>query len=193
MEHARTEIFVHSTHIQQAIAAEIQPEDTESNKGDTGARPYYNIEYADLPQNRYSIVAHYVPTGWRLEWESRPWASSICATLTGIISSGLHLLGDQTLIENFGWQSCKQPWWTHSHHYYRTSRLGIFLHLVNFGYRWNWRDVCSNNFICYPAHSLSGISDNFSWFREIWFRFNVNNHHDTWISGLLHNVRWFTS
>ena len=38
---------------------------------------------------------------------------------------------------------------------------------------------------------LKSILDNFSYFRGIWFLFNVNTHHHTCIRGLLENAIWF--
>ena len=38
---------------------------------------------------------------------------------------------------------------------------------------------------------LYSVLDNFSYFRGIWFLFNVNNHHDTCIRGLFQNAIWF--
>ena len=38
---------------------------------------------------------------------------------------------------------------------------------------------------------LYSFLDNFSYFRGIWFIFNVNNHHYTCIRGLLQNTIWF--
>ena len=44
----------------------------------------------------------------------------------------------------------------------------------------------SGMIICYPAHSHSGITK--ETYTDILFHFNENNHHDSWISGRLHNM-----
>ena len=59
---------------------------------------------------------------------------------------------------------------------------------------WFWyvtKCRCSSSHRANLVIFLYSVLDNFPYFRGIWFLFNVSNHHDTCIKGLLQNAIWF--